>query len=647
MNIRKDYYEVLEVPLQASPEEIRAAYRRLARLHHPDRNGGSKESEERFKELSEAFSVLGNGSARTVYDHERKQIQEEVVPQATFRGTVTRRARVIKKERRIYVTGILNIRYRAEQELRREDLTSASTSYKITPTDVLAVIRAEDIRHDLPAAPSSRPAFSEAAFFRTAIERPVKCTVITDDAEEHYALDLQDIRIISPEIVHTNKENNLSFGDLSATFFAYIRELNEETIETEEHACYGETGEREYKEDGNILWVRKEFYHPDCSKYWGQWEPIHIPERPAYGATNRQWHHAPVHRMRSPGCVVWSLLLFVPVLFLVPQLFFGLLAVALTCLASILFAGVIRFIVKGPRGLLRTLGGLAFLGLIYLTFFTNTTFTARSPRIPSGYDSLSTTEKSLTTPSDTTGKAAPADKLITHYIRWEDYDARKYAATVSIAASAITDAARYHSDLNVALRQEKDVARMYAVLESHDAAKLEGFYAAFDTLRSRRRMNERQLAEMIVSCIQSLPYYLVVDKDCDASSYGNDPYVANYLRACRSDCCIGHMKYGVRSPGEFASDLKGDCDTRALMLYSLLRHFNYDVALLTSIEYKHALIAVHFRESFGLSGVGLPINGRNYLLWETTAKGYRPGEIPDGISDLRYWTVTLLNTKPN
>ncbi len=50
----KDYYEVLGVPRTATDKEIKAAYRKLARQHHPDANKGNKASEERFKEIGEA-----------------------------------------------------------------------------------------------------------------------------------------------------------------------------------------------------------------------------------------------------------------------------------------------------------------------------------------------------------------------------------------------------------------------------------------------------------------------------------------------------------------------------------------------------------------------------------------------------------------
>jgi len=65
---RKDYYEVLGVPRTASAEEVKKAYRQMALKHHPDRNPGNKEAEEKFKEAAEAYSVLIDGEKRSVYD---------------------------------------------------------------------------------------------------------------------------------------------------------------------------------------------------------------------------------------------------------------------------------------------------------------------------------------------------------------------------------------------------------------------------------------------------------------------------------------------------------------------------------------------------------------------------------------------------
>jgi len=62
LNNKRDYYEVLGVERQASDQEIKSAYRKLALQHHPDRNPNSKkeEAEEKFKEITEAYSVLAD-----------------------------------------------------------------------------------------------------------------------------------------------------------------------------------------------------------------------------------------------------------------------------------------------------------------------------------------------------------------------------------------------------------------------------------------------------------------------------------------------------------------------------------------------------------------------------------------------------------
>ncbi|CUT17529.1 MULTISPECIES: molecular chaperone DnaJ [Candidatus Ichthyocystis] len=65
---KRDYYEVLDVPRNASEAEIKKAYRRLAMKYHPDRNPDDKTVEERFKELKEAYEVLSDSSKRAAYD---------------------------------------------------------------------------------------------------------------------------------------------------------------------------------------------------------------------------------------------------------------------------------------------------------------------------------------------------------------------------------------------------------------------------------------------------------------------------------------------------------------------------------------------------------------------------------------------------
>ncbi|MGA9877074.1 MAG: molecular chaperone DnaJ [Solirubrobacteraceae bacterium] len=68
MATRPDYYKTLGVDKKATPEEIKKAYRKLARKYHPDRNPDDKQAEERFKEISQAHDVLGDPEKRRHYD---------------------------------------------------------------------------------------------------------------------------------------------------------------------------------------------------------------------------------------------------------------------------------------------------------------------------------------------------------------------------------------------------------------------------------------------------------------------------------------------------------------------------------------------------------------------------------------------------
>src|SRR3990170_166970 len=83
----KDYYNSLGVGKNASDEEIKKAYRKLAMKYHPDRNPNKKEAEERFKEINEAYAVLSDKEKRKQYDTFGKEgFHQRFTQEDIFRG---------------------------------------------------------------------------------------------------------------------------------------------------------------------------------------------------------------------------------------------------------------------------------------------------------------------------------------------------------------------------------------------------------------------------------------------------------------------------------------------------------------------------------------------------------------------------------
>lgn len=71
----KDYYRMLGIPEDAAEEEIKAAYRRLAKKYHPDAHPGDEKCEAMFREVNEAYDVLGDARKRKAYDGERHRAE--------------------------------------------------------------------------------------------------------------------------------------------------------------------------------------------------------------------------------------------------------------------------------------------------------------------------------------------------------------------------------------------------------------------------------------------------------------------------------------------------------------------------------------------------------------------------------------------
>jgi curved DNA-binding protein CbpA len=645
MDFRKHYYTILEVKNSATKEEIRASYRKLAKKFHPDKNPGDASAEEKFKSINEAHEVLSNDILRHEYDEYRKQEEEWLAKQkaeekhssttsAKNKRTYTRK-KTVTKERRVYVRGEVAIKYWALQEEEPKASVQGEWKYRITPYDVRLNITDTNIYLVQGIPLDYLKAFKESELFKSPLSQPVKCTVKTGEDEEFYELPLYDIRIKNIRLHGITKHEGQSFGTLVGDLFAYTPKFDSYEEEEEVTECFGETGNVETKVDGDRTYCRKQFYHPDCSTYWGEWHRLTTPAP----ATSTAYRSAAASPVVAGGCWQWW---WIPLLILFVVIFpkFFLAIIAMTFIGVLLSLG--SSILSSFSRMVSVLVLALFLWSVIagIRSFSAGGSSYVKHDAPS-YDSLSTSQERVSMEKREGDRSrATEDTLIRHFIRWKDYDSTVYETTLSIALSDLRSSVAEHNRIEPDSSQNP-LASVYAAMLEKNEQRMNYVYASFDSLKAVNQLNDLALAKMIVSCVQAVPYFLVVDRGC-GDRY-DDEFTRNYLATCDRDCCIGNEKFGVRSPAEFLYDLKGDCDTRALFLYGLLGHYKFNVALITSQYYQHAMIAVSFQNNDTVDGLALNIHNHNYYLWETTSAGLDVGHIPTYLQNLDYWDIALLN----
>jgi len=176
---------------------------------------------------------------------------------------------------------------------------------------------------------------------------------------------------------------------------------------------------------------------------------------------------------------------------------------------------------------------------------------------------------------------------------------------------------------------------VYQGLSDKDRNSLHFIYDKFDSIGKKNNLNQAEFANMVVSCVQDIPYILVANLDCDKYKMANPADVEIINRTG----CFGPVKFGVQSPNEFMYTLKGDCDTRTLFCYTVLSHFDYDVAILSSNEYRHSILGVNVP----VSGTYKNYDNKRYYLWETTAEGCALGFLAPDFSNLNNWDFNILS----
>ena len=446
------------------------------------------------------------------------------------------------------------------------------------------------------------------------------------------------INILEPRLCQFNSnrkfhqiEGSEIFGTFEGIISGFILDYEEEIIEEIDNlpkkviiindpppSCKPNgilTGKTEKK--GN--YIRKEYYckhHNDT--VWGKWEFVDEPRRTKFD-TN--------------GClssVVSSLGLILGLIFL-----FFTLPGLMYLVPIVLFFILLHLLAPYLKWILRIIGIvllIAFISSIINSFNRSSNFV---PKPPLAVNEPREQEVIEEFKEDTKNPELPKDTLYKKYRNWKDYDGNEYEGEYTLLASAIKKSSSNKNYLRLSNSNERGYDEMLYKLKENDKNGLNGIYKLFDSIGVANKMNQIQFANMVVSFVQDMPYVLILDNACNANLY-SDRFIKQYLRNSESKC-VGFQRFGINTPLEFLYSTEGDCDTRTLLLYTIFANYNYDVAVMSSEQYGHSILGINLP----INGVAYKYQNQRYVLWETTAYNAKPGLLPNEISNLNYWRISL------
>ena len=228
-----------------------------------------------------------------------------------------------------------------------------------------------------------------------------------------------------------------------------------------------------------------------------------------------------------------------------------------------------------------------------------------------------------------------SDTIFRFSKEWKDYSGAAYSGTYYIYKSDYQRSKNNKHSL-FGSNQRSNYNFIVHKIKEFDQDKLDGVYEMFDSLATARNLTRLQFASMIMAFVQDYNYSLILPQECDPTMY-SDYFVKNYLTK-NNGSCIPNEPFGLMTPLETIATSNADCDTRTLLIYTILSKYGYDLVMLSSDLYGHSLI-----------GINLPYYGSNYFIYgntkyalvETTAPAARPAYIPNEIANMNNWYISL------
>lgn len=552
----------------------------------------------------------------------------------------------ITEKRRTYLLGEFKGKFYGLLDLRKEE-NPFTRYYDLKVYEAEVVVKDKEGIHPAPMGPFE--GFTPDDTFPGKVPDPLPCDIRMAPFEDLYKLELHEPRFRSGsiQIIDHQYEGDEVFGTLKAVVTGYVEDMVER--QEEQEVWIGAPLEAPKQEDPVVPLAAA-----TPPKSFGSY-------RSHLGAST--YRHA--YPAREAGCLEVVLVLIGLIILLAWMFSLGPASVILL----LLYLGLPFLILVSPRIanilmsiLLLFIFGVFTFGVIQSiresSGSTNPFSTAiDDPRestvvrrenqalLIRDRDSDRRTVSHVDNNLDQSNREVPTesptelDTIISHHRIWEDYNGNRYEGDLQILLSSFKQ-----SSLNRTLYNSpadkltyKYDALLYN-LNAYDKSMLNRVYHMFDSLKKANNLDAKAFAEVIVSCVQDIPYTLILHDACNLYLY-NDNFIRKYLSDGNS--CEGGVKFGLYAPAEFVGGLKGDCDTRTLLLFTILSHYNYEVAILSSEYYKHSLLAINLP----YQGSYKDLYGKRFYAWETTYPNVRPGILPTEIANMDYWRVSLINQR--
>lgn len=527
-------------------------------------------------------------------------------------------------ERRSYLKGKFNGKFIGYLDFKKSDFNH-DNYYDIEILSGSISGNRGDLHHWKNGEPLDYKSVDE---FLTKLPDTLPLTLYYEDGtEKHFNVNLNEPKLSNYKLSFQQYEGNKVWGTIDGEISGFLKHYDKEidvvTITEEKDLVIEpkilkkvktnkQTGKTEIKEN----YIRWEYYYSDGSTYWGEWK--------YQGSYN--------------GFSFWNgllslLLLFYFLAIIIPIIVAGW-RILLPIIAIIgifyLLPLVLPLISIIGKWLIKLAAILFILFLLYGIYTFNTSPIIENVEMKVTNDDLNEITEIKPNP-DFIG-----DSIISHYRIWQDYEKNTYKSYVRVNLSDFKNSNSFRKNIRYKLTSSEEYNLIVSSIHNFDKSKLQFLYSLFDSLKVEHSLNNLQFAEMIGTFIQDIPYTLILDDNCSPHLY-NDDFIIKYLE--QGGKCEGLIKYGLLSPIEFMGTLLGDCDTRTLLLFTVFNHYGFDVAMLGSELYRHSVIGINLP----YNGTYKSINGKRYVIWETTNKGLYPGLFPREISDMRFWNVNLIS----